>query len=293
MTDTGRFHPMAQIAFVIVFIFYLLTCATLGVLSLTWERFWIVTLATSASGIVGHFRYRTRRRADQRIAEGQAESGQPTVLYLRSFNTDATGLANIEPIPNMLTALLSYPMGPNADTEDPLASTLAPIGQLIKLGRSGERFPVLGAAPLYTPDDKWKDVVNTWLTRAQLVVLRVGTTGGLWWETARVLETVTAEKVLFYMLGTGRTLYDSATERLRVEFNIDLPAFAEVQRWGRVSGFFMFDADWNPRFLPIVAPFWRISWIRPMKSLFYYALRPVYVLHGLDWSPLPVSKLRF
>jgi hypothetical protein len=108
----------------------------------------------------------------------------------------------------------------------------------------------------------------------------------------RVFETVNPEKVLFYMLGASRALYDSATERMRVELGIDLPCFAEVQRWGRVDGFFMFGTDWKPRFLPIVAPYWRTSWVRPMKSLFHYSLRPVYVSHGADWSPLPISKFK-
>lgn len=291
MAGAGRTRTVMQVGFTAITVAYFLYIFMLSSRSWGWS-YKIVAPFVAVAQIVGYLRYRARRRADQRIAEDMSENGRPTVIYLRSFDTDVLMMKNLEPIPNMLTSLLAYPVGPNADTEDPLASALAPIGKMIKLGRPGERSPVLGAVRVYAPDDQWRDEVDAWLARAELVILRVGTTGGLWWETARVHETVSAEKVLFYMLGTSRTLYDSAAERMRVELGIDLPCFAEVQHWGRVSGFFMFGVGWKPRFLPIAAPYWRTSWFRPMKGLFHYTLEPVYVSHGLDWSPLAISKTK-
>jgi hypothetical protein len=163
---------------------------------------------------------------------------------------------------------------------------------MVALGRPRERLPKPGAVRIYAPDGKWKDLVDHELSRARLVILRIGTTEGLRWETERALETISFEKTLFFALGMRRTLYNTATERFRVEFGVALPCFAEVQRWGRVSGFFTLGTGRIPRFLPLTAPFLRTDRSFPLKGLFHYALRPIFVTLGVNLAPLPVTHVR-
>jgi hypothetical protein len=66
---------------------------------------------------------------------------------------------------------------------------------------------------------------------------------------------------------------------------VSLPEGATLRRFG-LGGFIGFSADWKPSFFP---SHFRRSVFKPYRSLFKFALRPVFESFGLEWQPLPVS----
>jgi hypothetical protein len=176
--------------------------------------------------------------------------------------------------------------------EDHLASAVAPIGPVMAIGRPGEPLPLPGAMRTYASDDEWQEVVDKWLSMARLVILWAGDTEGLWWETQRVVATVSPHKVLFFSFGMDQSRYESLAGRMSTAFGIQLPSFNEVQKWRSVSGFFEFENDWTPRFLALRAPYLRSRLFSPMQAFFHYTLRPVFDKLGVGWRPLPVAVMK-
>jgi hypothetical protein len=56
--------------------------------------------------------------------------------------------------------------------EEALVDLLRPFGELVAIGRPGERLPTPGAARIYTSDEEWKDVVKRQMRATRLVVIR-------------------------------------------------------------------------------------------------------------------------
>ena len=236
-------------------------------------------------------------RGKQYVARGKARAwlrdhGQPaaarvdrpTVIYLRSFAADASELGQVS------RALLAPEIFSGiSSAEEQLEEAIAPIGQMVAIGEPGETLPDPGAIRAYARDDAWQQTVNDWLGNARLVILRAGATEGLWWETVRAFEVLRPGRILILMLGFKRSQYDSFAEKMRTYLDIRLPDFDEVSRWRRVFGFFEFGDDWEPRFLPLRAPYFRAGSYKPVKRMFNHALRPVFQRLGVSWTPSPVS----
>lgn len=228
-----------------------------------WHIVILYCLATLVIVPVGKLRLHFIAR--RKIEKLSTDERRP-ILYFRPFSEDKAQTRAEHWIPDdFLAAIVNYPIAPKfaANNEQQLASVLAPIGPMVALRRPGEWLLRSGAARISAPDDKWMDTVDSWLARTQLVILRAGTTEGLWWEKIRAFKTVGAEKILLLLLWESRALYESEAERMKIELGIDLPCFAEVQRWGQVSGFFTFKTGQKPSFLPIYAPFVRTSLFFP------------------------------
>jgi hypothetical protein len=96
--------------------------------------------------------WRGRQYAAQASAESIIADAKTHLLYLRAFRSDAK-------------------MEPTSE-EEGLADLLRPFGELVAIGRPGERLPTPGAARIYTSDEEWKDVVKRQLQATRLVVIR-------------------------------------------------------------------------------------------------------------------------
>jgi hypothetical protein len=131
-----------------------------------------VVLVTRIARAIG-LRLRTWR-AEQILAHDP----RPPVLYLRSFLQD-------ERLP-----------GTSESFEQSLASVMGEVGPVIAVGRPGERLPPLGAARLYLSDEHWQPTVRDLMARSALTILRAGTSPGVLWELARVVECVQPARFL-------------------------------------------------------------------------------------------------
>src|SRR6266550_2776025 len=231
---------------------------------------------------VGAFLYwRSRQYADKAVAEKLISDSKPDVLYLRSFGTDPS-------ISSYMFSLITKGFaGSWATEEEQLAEVLQPFGDLVAIGKPGETLPTPGAARLYASDFEWQKVVTSQMENARLVVIRVGTSGGLLWEFKEVLQVVNPKKLLI-LIKLGQKQYESFRKDAGQIFKASFPKAHEVKRFGTISGFFRFSPSWNPNFLPLRAPFCR-RFYKPYCALLKFTLRPVFEEYGLEWKPPRVS----
>jgi len=230
-------------------------------------------------------------RGKQLAARGRAAAGsndtRPPVVYLRPFGEDESMAGQV------FSALLTAKVyGGLASREEQLAEAVAPLGPLVTIGQPVETLPKPGASRAYADDLEWRRVVDDWLARARLVVLRPGSTEGVRWETERAFATVTSDRLVLLFIAAKRRVYDAISESLRTGAGITLPQFDEVRSRRRASGFVTFSSDWKPEFLRLKVPFWRSSQYKWMRKSFHYALGPVFQRLHVEWHSLPISALR-
>jgi hypothetical protein len=113
---------------------------------------------------------------------------RPPVLLLRSFGDDL--LLDIGVTDPKLYGSLTQ--------EIKLVGTLNKIGPVIAIGRPGEKFPTLGAARFYVPNDQWRTAVEYFMRQAAVVVFIMGQSPGVLWEVETALQICPIEKLLFF-----------------------------------------------------------------------------------------------
>ncbi len=180
---------------------------------------------------------------------------RPPVLYLRPFDAD-----DIDPIP---PEPLAYYTGEGtleetlgAPEEEQLALAMNELGPFIAIGKPYDILPKLGAARVRVSDEQWKAKVTEWVSRAQLIVLRVGFTKGVEWEVAHIVENAPPEKLVLLLPFTPATGYDTFRERMREHFNQDLPEIKR-RKWTpplSVCGLLYFSSGWEPHFVRLKRP---------------------------------------
>ena len=250
---------------------------------------WVARLVPPVTLVLGAFLlYRGKQRAAQAAARMVFDESdhRPPIVYLRPFTKDESLAGQV-----FTAVLTSKVLSGFASEEEQLAEAVAPIGPLLAIGQPGERLPKPGAIRAYATDAEWKDVVIHWLTVARLIILRPGTSQGVWWEMEQVVRATSADRFLMLLIRATRPEYDALARMMQERFTISLPDFQEIQRARVVTGFFEFAGDWRARFLPLQAPTWRRSSYKSMRTLFHYALRPVFERLGTNWRPMPVSAL--
>jgi hypothetical protein len=168
---------------------------------------------------------------------------RPPVLYLRSFKSDR----------GIFRTSLVGERNSRKSMERSLAETLARVGPVIAIGRPGERFAMPGAAKMYVKDDEWQQVVLGLVRRSAAVVLVLGETRGLEWETGAVVHNADARRVLLVVPAQSLKQY----ERYCAMADRNLPHPLPRRLWGRGEKiwppvFFTFGDDWSPSHAPSV-----------------------------------------
>ncbi|MBW4716826.1 hypothetical protein [Saccharothrix obliqua] len=155
----------------------------------------IATVVGGVAALLGGLlvlRYSRPRSARDAVRALRADGRRP-VLYLRAFDDDHTA-AKVDNAPSVgTTGLMLH------TREEQLADALHAFGPVIAVGRPGEPLPLLGAARFYLPDAEWQDGVARLMDEARLVVLRLGSGEGLWWEVERAHATQPPRKLLLLL----------------------------------------------------------------------------------------------
>jgi len=230
--------------------------------------------------------WRGRQYAARMSATTIITDSKPDVLYLRAFRSDPSTAKNILSV--MLTSGLISGL---ATEEEQLAEALLPFGDLVAVGRPGERLPTPGAARMYASDDEWKNLVKQQMRTARLVVIRAGAGEGLIWELKEASMILSPQGLLILFLHMKKKHYESFRSMANSVFGASLPEAKTIRALGGISGFMSFSADWTPRFLRLHAPFFRRSAYKPYRRLFKFALKPVFEESGIKWESPPVSVL--
>jgi len=163
----------------------------------------VIGLCFIVSAGAGLLVWRGHQYVARANAEGIITGPKPHLLYLRTFSSDATALKFIA----------------GSSEEVALAEVLKPFGELIAIGRPGERLPTPGAARIYTCDDEWKDVVKRRLETARLVVIRAAIGEHVLWELTQATQILNPQQLLILLLDTNLQEYEwfRADRELRTE----------------------------------------------------------------------------
>lgn len=235
------------------------------------------------AGLLLHFRGR-RQVAKARAEASDSPLRHPakTVLYLRSFQSDPSTLLK--------------KLGSGFTTEEEqLADVLRPIGELIAIGRPGERLPVPGAARLYVSDSEWQSAILDHMSSARLVVLRAGPGHGLFWELREALSDLPPSKFVILVLNMKASDYRDFATEVWDSLRLQLPALESNSLWkglvdfrepSRVtSGLVRFSNDWTAEFLLIPFKTVRLGY-NDLRAPLNEALQPVFASLGVPWHSL-------
>jgi hypothetical protein len=212
------------------------------------------------------------------VEQGQsAQSDQPPVLYLRSFDKDQT------------TAKLKG----TVTEEEHLTRLLTHIGPGIAIGRPGEKLPQVGARRLYVNDDEWRRTVEGLMKRSRLVAIRTGRSGGLLWEFRKSLELLRPEQLLLLvdsfpeldnmLAETARLSSTTANFRYMFQYKRSI---------GSIRAVVIFREDWKPFRLRLNGSrFWytapvNSSYIPPSLAR---TLRPLFEQLDVRWPKPALS----
>ena len=118
-----------------------------------------------------------------------ADNKNRNFLYLRSFALDEEDAKHTLPV----YMGLSIPVTP---WESGIAAGFRGAGNLVAIGRPGEKLATPGAARVYVGDDEWQDKVLELADTADLIVWVYGSTEGLRWEVSKLVESMPPEKLV-------------------------------------------------------------------------------------------------
>jgi hypothetical protein len=179
-----------------------------------------LSLILTAMRLMGRGRRALVKEAKDVLAIDQ----RPPIVYLRPFSCDETGFG-----------LRSY--------EEELALALRDVGPFVAIGNPGDPVPVPGAARLYTDYDDWQGPVTELIQKAQLVMVRIGSSAGLLWELAWVVKRVDPLKLV--LASAGKTGTHAATYRQFRSQTTSIFSRALPMELGEAE-FIYFAADWSP-----------------------------------------------
>jgi hypothetical protein len=212
---------------------------------------------------------RKRRNAptlNELLADRSAEA---PVLYLRSFCDDAKA---------------AKVMGWTTE-EDQLAIVFNKIGPFIAIGRPGEELPELGAARIYVGDDEWQDTITDLMSKAHLVVLRIGETPGFWWEVKRAIQLVNPERLLL-LVPRDKKMYEGFRQKANEYFPHPLPKYERgISHLGRLKGIIFFRPDWTAHLIKFQMNFRELNLNAPIVPRLSKALLPIFIQLEVNWEP--------
>ncbi|MDQ3802307.1 MAG: hypothetical protein M3416_00400 [Acidobacteriota bacterium] len=251
--------------------------------TLFWTAFWGYFALTYKLTAWLSNKYRERQRKTVVSAQDLlSRDARPYVLYLRSFKDDET------------TSRLS-----NLSTEEQeLATVMLEIGPFVAFGEPGEKFPDPGAARMYVAEGSWQSEVENLMSRARLVVARVGNTNSFWWEMSRAVHLVRPERLLL-LVPEDKDVYEEFRRKAKGVFPCQLPdhkfrpsRFASFKSHISLEGFLYFEPDWTPRLQRFKTPNLRQNYWAPGVPTFKTALRPVYERLGVEWERPPLQMIQ-
>ncbi|MGA9993898.1 MAG: hypothetical protein WBP93_00725 [Pyrinomonadaceae bacterium] len=250
--------------------------------ALFWTVFWCYFAATYKLTEWLSNKYRARQRKTLMSAtELLSSDTRPPVLYLRSFKDDET-----------TSRLLNL-----STEEQELATVMLEIGPFIAFGEPGEEFPEPGAARLYAEEKHWQDMVENLMSRARLVVARLGDTESFWWELRTARHLVRPERLLL-LIPEDKNVYEEFRRKAMKVFPCHLPyhEFRPVGHFSKshisVEGILYFEPDWTPRLQKLKSPNLRQNYWIPGVPTFKTALRPIYERLGVEWKQPPLQLIQ-
>ena len=224
-------------------------------------------------------KYRERQRRALQTAEAVMKADpRPPVLYLRSFKDDkkiarAIGFYSIEQ--EMKTVLFD----------------IGPFVALAEPNKEGPEDP--GAARMRLPQDSWREKVSEEMSKAALVILRIGDSDGFWWETREASKRVKPERLLLLIPAEDEELYDYFRRKASEWLPRPLPEYQRSKwRLNAHGGVVYFEPDWTPHLQKFKMVWVRQTFWNLFGAMLKIGLRPVYEQMRVEWTKPRVQLIQ-
>src|SRR5215218_9827094 len=246
------------------------------VLPLTALVFWVLTLKLTP--FLAN-KYRDRQRSVLETAEMVMKNDtRPPVLYLRSFKDDE----------KIARAIAFY------SVEQEMKVALFEIGPFIAMAEPDKPRPVdPGAARLRLPQDAWQQKVGEAMSRAALVIMRIGETDGFWWELQEAPKRVKPERLVLLVPAENEQLYEKLRERPGEWLPCELPEYKVTKRPFAVQGGIVyFEPDWTPHLRKFRTVWFRQTFWDLFSAVLKIEMKPVFEQLGVEWRKPPVQPIQ-
>ncbi len=115
------------------------------------------------------------------------------IVYLRPFTIDSEQIGDV-------TMGMSAPWEtPRVTYESMIVQSLSRLGPVIAIADPKEKLPPIGAARMQARDDEWEGTVLDLLSKAQIVVIRPGTTKGIETELKHAFGKTRPERLMLLL----------------------------------------------------------------------------------------------
>jgi len=177
------------------------------------------------------------RWANNKAHEKKEGLDLPTILYLRSFNTDGKNDVEAEPSPfSPLAAFVSYKFGTSHEVD--LANQLTNFAHLITIGNPTEDFPEMGFKRIYCKDIDWKEKVKELIISSDVIIYRPNLTDSLFWELDQVIDQNAMPKLVIWNLAGDehkeylrKAIYNAFRRKINELYKILLPEYNNKNRY--------------------------------------------------------------
>lgn len=178
-----------------------------------------------------------RKCADRKILIKKEGKELPTILYLRSFNTDGENDIVSQPsIVTPLASLMDYKIG--LAHEYNLAKQLTNFAHLVAVGKSDEDLPDAVFKRLYFSDTEWKEEVVKLIAKSNVIIYRPNLTAPLFWEMDQIIKQNATNKLVIWNLAGDeqkeflrKAIYNAFREKIESIYKIHLPEYSKKNRF--------------------------------------------------------------
>ena len=248
----------------------------------------VLLLAVIGLFLGGKYMTRLGKRLSALPAD-QAMANDPRapVLYLRSFKDETFTSQHIGEVGIGLWSK----MGGIATREEDLTVVLEEIGPVIAIGKPGERLPQVGAARFYASDEDWQSLFLEQLARAQLVVLRAGSTPGLMWEFQQVFQHTVPAKIIILVPLLDHSTWTEFSDAVGASLPKDLPNLPKSLPKSSIGagllGYLSFNEAGQSEYHKFETPpqnFIRKRRMHPLVPTYKWSFRPVFESLQVPWD---------
>ncbi len=185
-----------------------------------------------------------RRMVTPTAAEKLRRDPRCPILYLRSFSEDKlTRNTHMMVLPGLVL------LRTLRTEEEQISRTFDRLGPVIAIGAPGEKLPPLGAARLQVPQEQWQAEVRALMAKAQLLLIKAGTTPGVCLEIRLSVEQNRPESLLL-LVPVEQRPYESFRAVAQTFFALGLPPWPGPTPSRILHGLAIitFDEAWSPTY---------------------------------------------
>src|SRR5215213_3029108 len=226
-------------------------------------------------------KYRARQRlillrAEQLIRDDT----RPPVLYLRSFSDD-----------KLIARAIGF-----KSVEQEMKLVLFDIGPFIAFAEPNNEPPDPGAARMYASQEHWQEKAREEMSKAQLVIIRIGDSPSFWWEVREAIVEVRVRPERLVFLIPAEKI-EVEYERFRQKANewVPCPLPEHKTKWslfGPHGAILYFEPDWTPHLREFKTIWLRQTFWNLFAASLKIGLRPVYEQLGVTWTKPPVQLMQ-